>query len=60
VCFEDTEQIISLGVIFTAERPTFEDGHDRARRKAQARGPFTYEDVKHSFMPSYQAGAARP
>jgi hypothetical protein len=33
--------------------------HDRARRKAQARGPFTYDDVLHSFIPDYEAAAAR-
>ncbi len=60
VCFEDTEQIISLGVIYTDLRPTFEEGHARARLKAQARGPFTYDDLMRTFIPDQKAGAARP
>jgi 2-oxoglutarate ferredoxin oxidoreductase subunit beta len=60
VSFEDTEQVISLGLIYREERATFEDGHDRARRKAAARGPFTYDDLLHSFIPDHEAGAARP
>jgi 2-oxoglutarate ferredoxin oxidoreductase subunit beta len=59
VAFEDTEQVISLGLIYCEERQTFEDGHDRARRKAQARGPFTYDDLLHSFIPDHEAAAAR-
>jgi len=59
IAFEDTEQVITLGVLFQDERPTLEDGHESARRKAQARGPFTYDDLLHSFIPDYQAAAAR-
>jgi 2-oxoglutarate ferredoxin oxidoreductase subunit beta len=59
VAFEDLEQVISLGLIFQDERPTFGDGHERARRKAQARGPFSYDDLLHSFIPDYEATAAR-
>ena len=59
VAFEDTEQVISLGLIYREERQTFEDGHDRARRKAQARGPFTYDDLLRSFIPDHEAAAAR-
>ena len=44
--------------LYQTERPTLEDGHERARRKAQARGPFSYDDLLHSFMPDYEAVAA--
>lgn len=58
VVFEDTDQVISLGTIYVAERPTLEDGHARARRKALARGPFSYEDLLHTFIPDDEAVAA--
>jgi 2-oxoglutarate ferredoxin oxidoreductase subunit beta len=58
VVFEDTEAVITLGIIWVAERPTLEDGHERARRKASARGPFSYEDLVHSFIPDDRAVAA--
>jgi 2-oxoglutarate ferredoxin oxidoreductase subunit beta len=59
VAFEDAEQLITLGVIYRDERPTLGDGHDRARRKAQARGPFSYDDLLNSFIPDHGAVAAR-
>jgi 2-oxoglutarate ferredoxin oxidoreductase subunit beta len=59
VAFEDAEQLITLGVIYRDERPTLGDGHDRARRKAQARGPFSYDDLLQSFIPDNGAVAAR-
>lgn len=58
VAFEDTEAVITLGTIWVAERPTLEDGFDRARRKASARGPFSYDDLMHSFIPDDEAAAA--
>lgn len=58
VAFEDTEEVITLGTIYVAEGPTLEDGHDLARRKASARGPFSYEDLVHSFIPDYEAVVA--
>jgi len=57
VAFEDTEAAITLGTIYVAERPTLEDGHDRARRKASARGPFSYDDLMRSFIPDDEAAA---
>ena len=59
IAFEDTEQVMTLGEIYRVERPTLEDGHDRARRKAQARGPFSYDDLLRSFIPDHGAVAAR-
>lgn len=58
VAFEDTEAVITLGTIWVAERPTLEDGFARARRKASARGPFSYDDLMHSFIPDDEAAAA--
>jgi 2-oxoglutarate ferredoxin oxidoreductase subunit beta len=58
IAFEDTEQVITLGTIYTADRPTLGDGLERAGRKALARGPFTYEDLMRSFIPEYEAVAA--
>jgi 2-oxoglutarate ferredoxin oxidoreductase subunit beta len=58
IAFEDTEQVISLGRIYVTDRLTMGDWRDRARRKAQARGPFTYEDLLHSFIPEHEAVAA--
>ncbi len=58
VAFEDTEEVLTVGTIYVAERPTLEDGHDLARRKASARGPFSFEDVVHSFIPDYEAVVA--
>jgi len=59
VAFEDTEALITLGTIYVAERPTLDDGLDRARRKASARGPFSYDDLMHSFIPDDEAAAGR-
>lgn len=58
IAFEDPDQVITLGTIFVAERPTLEDGHERARRKALARGPFSYDDLLHTFIPDDEAVAA--
>jgi len=57
VVFEDTETVITLGTIYVAERPTLADGLDRARRKALARGPFSYDDLMRSFIPDDEAAA---
>jgi len=59
VVFEDTETVITLGTIYVAERPTLADGLDRARRKALARGPFSYDDLMRSFIPDDEAAADR-
>jgi 2-oxoglutarate ferredoxin oxidoreductase subunit beta len=58
VAFEDTEAVITLGTIYVSERPTLEEGHELARRKASARGPFSYKDLLHSFIPDDRAVAA--
>jgi len=58
VAFEDAERDITLGLIYQADRPTLGDGLDQARRKARARGPFSYEDLMHNFIPDYEAVAA--
>jgi len=58
VAFEDAERVITLGTIYQADRPTLGDGLDQARRKALARGPFSYEDLLHSFIPDDEAVAA--
>jgi 2-oxoglutarate/2-oxoacid ferredoxin oxidoreductase subunit beta len=58
VAFEDSERVITLGIIYQTDRPTLEDGHERARRKAMARGPFTYDDLLQDFIPGHDAAPA--
>jgi len=51
IAFEDVEQVITVGLIYKAVRPTLEDGHAEARRRAAATGPFSYSDLVRSFIP---------
>jgi len=58
IAFQDFEQDISLGVIWKEERPTLDEGHDRARRKVMARGPYSYAGLLQAFIPDSGAVAA--
>jgi len=59
IAFQDFEKEITVGLIFSEERPTLDQSHDRLRRKAMARGPFSYDDLLRSFIPESCAAAGR-
>ena len=51
VAFEDTEQVISVGMIYRSERPTMEDQHQLARDRARGKGPQSFADLTRSYIP---------